>query len=114
MEKEERAGFDDHSNLPGPFAAFKGACRHIACGLTLDLFLLFNGKMNDIPALNRAATLLFFITGIALNEQQMTTIVHTVAVGITGLSALVATPDDLVGDALSQTLIEHKVLSFEL
>src|SRR5690606_21291645 len=69
---------------------------------------------------------MFFYTGIAtatvilsstsgtLDEQQVAAVIFTVGMHVAGLPALVALGNDIVGDALTQALVKHKVFSDKL
>lgn len=67
-------------------------------------------QTNNVVALLRAATGVFLSTGGALNEKQMTIIVGAVGMGVARCTALVTAGNDVVGDALAETFVEHKIL----
>ena len=57
--------------------------------------------------------MIFGCTNGALDKQQVAIVIGAVGMGVAGCAALVALGNNVVGDALAQTLIEHKVFSFE-
>src|SRR5882757_11386133 len=78
-----------------------------------QFFLFFRGQVEGVQAGLAATPLVFGGAGRTLNEQQMTGFIPAIGVGIGRLAALMATGNDLFGDALAQAIVEYKVLSFE-
>jgi len=70
-------------------------------------------QAEDVLTLLRAAASMFLCTGGALNEKQMTIVVCAIGVRITGSTALVAAGNDVVGDALAESFVEHEVFTPE-
>src|SRR3954470_9701358 len=51
---------------------------------------------------------------VALDEQQMTRFVRAIRMRVARFPALMAVGNDVVSDPLTQTLVEHEILAYEL
>ena len=76
--------------------------------------MLVGREMHFFLAVGAAAAFIFGRAIVALNEEQVTTIVLAVGMGIAWLAADVAFGEDVIGDAFAQAFIEDEVLAFEL
>jgi FtsH-binding integral membrane protein len=62
-------------------------------------------------ALITAGVFHFFCAIIALNKQQMTSLISTIGMAVKGVSALVTIRNNIIANALTSPVIKHKVFS---
>jgi len=74
---------------------------------------LFFGQFQYLLAFGAAAAVIFFPAFFTLDEKHVTTFVGAVHMCVGRLAALVTYGDNIVGDTLAETFIEHKVLTDE-
>lgn len=74
---------------------------------------LFFGQQRHLLAIVRAASIHLGSTSVALDKQEVASFISAVGMRIARLPALVATSNDLLRDAFSQSFIEHEILSYK-
>ena len=78
-----------------------------------DFLLLVFRQLNDLSAFVGAASVVFLLTRIALNKEQMATIVLTVRVIIARIATLMTYRNDIFCYPFAKALIKHKILTDE-
>ena len=90
---------------------------HGVCVLLLlafaEFFLILDREEYDVLAGVGAAALVGGFAVVALYEEEVAVVIGTVGMGVTGFAALVAVSEYIVGDALSESLIEDEVFADE-
>jgi hypothetical protein len=69
--------------------------------------------MNGVFTSITATTLIGLGTLVALDKEQVTTLIVAIYMGIAGLATLVTKGQYFVGDSFSQSIIKHKVFAME-
>ena len=76
--------------------------------------LFFYRQIDNILAIGRTATLSFFITGIALNKQEVTGLIGTVNMAVARCATLVTLSYYMLTNSLRTAFVKYKVFSDEL
>src|SRR5690348_14345891 len=67
-----------------------------------NLFLPFQRHVNSFPAFYATTTFIFFSAFVALNEEQMATIIFAICMRVARFTALMAMSNYIIGDPFSQ------------
>lgn len=73
----------------------------------------FGRKLYELLTLRAAATIVFFRTGLALDEEQVAGVIGAIYMGVGWFSTLMASCYNVFGHPLPQPLIENEVLTNE-
>ena len=90
--------------------AEKSTCISFGSAFAAEALCLF-GLLQCLLTCVAAAVLMFCLTGVALDKEQVTGRIGAIGMIIARLSALVASGDHLFADALTHALVEDKILA---